>query len=289
MNASSARMRRVPRANCRRPDSRPRKAGAVELLLALGTCAVLWYGVSRVRAGALSPGDLLVFTAYLSGLYKPIRKLATMTSRIAKATACGERVLAILDLEPEISDRPGAISGATIRGTIELDGVEFGYDRNRPVLANANLRIEPGETVALVSASGSGKSTIAHLLLRFYEPSAGAIRIDGLDIRDYKLAELREQVTVLLQEAVLFNASIRDNITYGRLDATDEDVVAAARAARAHSFIESLPEGYDTVLGRRGVTLSGGQRQRIAIARAIIRRSPIIILDEPGTGPRRQQ
>ena len=256
----------------------------VEVLLALGTCAVLWYGVSRVRAGALSPGDLLVFTAYLSGLYKPVRKLATMTSRLAKATACGERVLAILDLEPDIVDRSGAITGAPIRGAIAFDAVAFGYDRNQLVLSDANLQIAPGETIALVSASGSGKTTIAHLLLRFYEPSAGTIRIDGRDIRDYRLSELREQVTVLLQEAVLFNASIRDNIAYGRLDATDDDIVAAARAARAHDFIDALPDGYDTVLGRRGVTLSGGQRQRIAIARAIIRRSPIIILDEPGTG-----
>lgn len=256
----------------------------VEVLLALGTCAVLWFGVWRVRAGALTPGDLLVFTAYLAGMYKPVRKLASLTGRLAKATACGERVLAILDREPEICDRPNAASGEKIKGYVSFDDVSFGYVAGANVLDHATFSIGAGETVALFSPSGSGKSTIAHLLLRFYEPRSGVIRIDGRDIRDYHLSALRENVSVLLQEAVLFNTTIRENISYGRPDATEEEIVAAARAARAHEFICAMADGYDTVVGRRGTTLSGGQRQRIAIARAMIRRSPIVILDEPGTG-----
>ena len=256
----------------------------VEIVLAVGTCAVLWFGVAMVRSGELSPGDLLVFTAYLAGMYKPIRKLASLTGRFAKATACGERVLSLLEIEPEIVDRPGARDSRDLRGDIELRNVSFGYGGGNEVLKDADVMIAAGQTVAFASASGSGKSTIAHLLLRFYEPTSGSILIDGTDLRDYKLSALRESVTVLQQEPVLFNASIRDNIAYGRADATGEEIERAARAARAHGFISALPNGYETILGRRGITLSGGQRQRIAIARAMIRKSPVVVLDEPGTG-----
>lgn len=256
----------------------------VEIVLAVGTCLVLWFGVMRVRAGALSPGDLLVFAAYLAALHKPVRKLASLTGRLAKATACGERVLAILDRAPEIVDRPDAIDGESIRGFVAFENVTFGYGADRTVLKGASLVVSPGEMVALVSPSGSGKSTIAHLLLRFYEPSAGRILIDGRDIRDFKLASLREKITVLQQDASLFSASIRENIGYGKPDATDAEIEAAAEAACAHEFISALPDGYDTVVGRRGVMLSGGQRQRIAIARAVIRGSPVVVLDEPFTG-----
>ena len=256
----------------------------VQVILAVGTCAVLWYGVKRVQAGALSPGDLLVFSAYLVTLYKPVRKLAALTGRISKATVCGERILSILDLEPDIADHPDARTAPRFEGAIEFDHVSFGYGRGANVLEDVSFRVAPGETVALVGASGAGKSTIGSLLLRFYDPVEGAVRIDGGDLRDYRLASLREQIAIVLQETALFATTIRDNIAYGRLDATDEEIVAAAKAACAHEFIERLPEGYDTVVGERGSTLSGGQRQRIAIARAIVRDAPVVVLDEPTTG-----
>ncbi len=253
----------------------------VQVILAFGTTAVVWYGVVRVEAGAITPGDLLVFTAYLAGLYKPVRRLASLTGRVVKATVCGERILAILELEPEIRDAPHAREAPALQGRVELDTVTFGYRAQHPVLRGASLTIEPGETVALMGPSGSGKSTVASLLLRFYDPQGGAVRVDGTDIRDYTLGSLRAQIAIVLQESVLFNASIAENIAYGRLDASMDDIVAAARQANAHEFIERLPDGYDTVVGERGATLSGGQRQRIAIARAIVRDAPIVILDEP--------
>jgi ATP-binding cassette subfamily B protein len=256
----------------------------VQVVLALGTCAVMWYGVMRVRAGALTPGDLLVFTAYLPGLYTPIRRLAARTAQISKATVCGERILAILDTEPEIKDRPEAVDAPRLAGRIEFDNVHFAYVPGLDVLKGAKLTIWSGERVAFFSESGSGKTTIAHLLLRFYDPQSGQVKIDGRDIRDYKLASLREQISLLPQESILFNTTIRENIAYGKLDASEQEIVAAATAANAHEFIVALPDGYDTVVGERGATLSGGQRQHIAIARATIREAPIVILDEPLVG-----
>lgn len=257
-----------------------------QVLLALGTAVVVWFGVIQVRSGAISPGDLLVFTAYLSSLYKPIRKMASMTARVAKATASGERLLEIFDLEPDIAKRPDAEPiGPAIHGWVMFDGVSFAYaGATEAVLDRVNLDLYPGEVTALVGPSGAGKSTLARLLMRFYDPSSGAVRIDGQDIRNVTLDSLRSNISVVLQDSVLFGTSVRDNIAYGRLDATDEEIVAAAKAAEADTFIRNLPEGYDTVLGERGETLSGGQRQRIAIARAILRDAPILILDEPLTG-----
>jgi ABC-type multidrug transport system fused ATPase/permease subunit len=256
----------------------------VQVLLALGTCIVIWYGVTRVRAGALSPGDLLVFSAYLTALYKPVRKLAAMTGRIAKATASGERLLEIFDLVPDVREAPDAIVAPRFRGAVTFDAIDFAYPGGAPVLRGASLRIEPGETVALTGVSGSGKSTVARLLLRFYDTTGGRVMIDGRDIRDFTLDSLRDQVAVVLQESLLFATTIRDNIAYGRLDASFDDIRQAAREAGADDFIEALPDGYDTVVGERGATLSGGQRQRIAIARAILRDATILILDEPLTG-----
>jgi ATP-binding cassette, subfamily B, bacterial len=256
----------------------------VQVLLAIGTCIVLWYGVTRVRSGAVSPGDLLVFTAYLTTLYKPIRKMSSMTSRMAKATASGERLLEIFDIKPDIVNGTTTTENHPLQGHVALEAVTFGYPGAPPVLTDATLELRPGETVALIGGSGMGKSSVAKLLMRFYDPQGGRVAIDGHDIRDIELATLRDQIAVVLQESVLFATTVRDNIAYGRLEATEAEIEAAALAAGADGFIRRLPDGYATLLGERGETLSGGQRQRIAIARAILRDAPILILDEPLSG-----
>jgi ATP-binding cassette, subfamily B, bacterial len=256
----------------------------VQVMLAVGTCIVIWYGVMRVRSGAVSPGDLLVFTAYLSTLYKPIRKMSSMTARIAKATASGERLLEIFDIRPDVTDPEGTTVEHIVLGHVALDAVTFGYPGASPVLENATLHLQPGETVALVGPSGAGKSSVAKLLMRFYDPQAGSVTIDGHDLRNFAISSLRDQIAVVLQESILFATTVRENIAYGRLDASEEEIVAAAVAAGADGFIQRLPDGYDTILGERGESLSGGQRQRIAIARALLRDAPILILDEPLTG-----
>jgi ATP-binding cassette subfamily B protein len=257
---------------------------SVELLVGIATAIVLWRGVLLVQSQALTPGDLLVFVNYLRIAFKPMRQLAKYTGQIAKATASGERILDVLDTVPDVQDVRGAIEATPFQGVVQFENVSFAYDRDRGILRQMSFIVQTGECVALVGPSGGGKSTLVSLLLRLYDPLEGSIRVDGHDLRAYKLNSLRSQISIVLQESVLFAASVRDNIAYGCLGASNYDIEMAARLANAHDFIMNLPNGYDTILGERGATLSGGQRQRIAIARAAIRKAPIVILDEPTTG-----
>ncbi|HWW77229.1 MAG TPA: ABC transporter ATP-binding protein [Pyrinomonadaceae bacterium] len=256
----------------------------VELIVAAGTCLVLWYGSRLVLSGQISPGALLVFILYLGKMYKPMRDLSKMSDTVSKASVGFERVREVLQTESQVDDLPGARPAPPFRGRVEFERVGFDYGSGRPVLKDVSLSVEPGEFVALVGPTGSGKSTLLSLIPRFYDPTSGRVLIDGRDVRSFTLKSLRDQISYVLQESYLFRASVWENIAYGRLGATREEIVGAARLANAHEFIERLPEAYDTVIGERGETLSGGQRQRIAIARAVIRDTPILLLDEPSSG-----
>jgi subfamily B ATP-binding cassette protein MsbA len=256
----------------------------VEIIVACGTCLVLWYGARLVLAGSLTGGELLVFLLYLGKMYKPMRELSKMTDTISKADVGWERIREVLENETQVRDLPGAKRAPRFKGHIEYEHVRFAYNGNGAVLEDLTLDIKPGQMVALVGPTGAGKTTIVSLLPRFYEINGGAIRIDGADIRRYKQKSLREQISFVLQETLLFRATVSQNIAYGKPQATHEEIVRAAHLANADEFIDRMPEGYETMIGERGVTLSGGQRQRITIARAIIRNSPILILDEPSAG-----
>jgi ABC-type multidrug transport system fused ATPase/permease subunit len=257
---------------------------SVVVIGALGTAAVVLVGSLQVLAGRMTPGDLLLFTSYVQSMYKPVRNLARLSNKYSKATVSAERISEILEVEPEIQDAPDAVEASELAGEVVFEDVSFDYGDDESVLKNLSFAVRPGQRVALVGASGAGKSTLVSLILRLYQPQEGSIHIDGANIRDYKLESLRRQIGIVLQDSVLFGATIRENIAYGRLNATDEEIEAAARAANAHEFVVRLEDGYDTVLGERGDTLSGGQRQRIAIARAVIRDARVLILDEPMTG-----
>lgn len=257
---------------------------SVDALLAVATALVLWYGTLLVMRHQLSPGELLVFLTYLRRAFNPVQDFAKYTGRLAKATAAGQRVLEILDHEPEVRDLPGAVPAPVFRGAVCLEGVCFGYEPGQRVLDRMEFRVKAGQSIALVGLSGIGKSTFVSLLLRLYDPRRGRVMIDGRDIREFTIASLRSQISVVLQDSLLFAASIRENIAYGAPGCSDREIEAASRLANAHNFIQNLPQGYDTVVGERGVTLSDGQRQRIAIARAAVRKAPILVLDEPTTG-----
>jgi ATP-binding cassette, subfamily B, bacterial len=257
---------------------------AVDVIIAVGMALVVYFGARRTLAGYITPGDLIVFISYLRDLYKPVGGLSELIVNFSSSLVCGERVAEILETKIEVADAPDAIDALFFRGEVIFDNVTFGYDPGEPVLQHLSFRARPGETIALIGSSGTGKSTIVNLLLRFYDPWEGRILIDGRDIRRYTLKSLREQISVVLQEPLLFHRTIRENIAYGKPKARLEEIVDAAKAAQAHDFIVRLSDGYNTFLRKGGATLSGGQRQRIALARAILKNAPIFVLDEPVTG-----
>lgn len=256
----------------------------VDALVAVVIAGLVWLAAAQVLAGAITVGVLVIFISYLREFYDPVGSLSKLAGRISRIRVRAERIADVLRETPTVRDLPGATPAPRLRGRIEFEHVTFGYVPTEPVLKDVSFRVEPGQVVALAGPTGSGKTTVAALVARLYDPSHGRVLIDGRDVRSYTLASLRPQIAWLLQDSILFRATVWDNIAYGRPDATREEIIAAAKTANAHGFIMALPNGYDSLIGERGETLSGGQRQLIAIARAIIRDAPILILDEPTAG-----
>ncbi|HKI69598.1 MAG TPA: ABC transporter ATP-binding protein, partial [Verrucomicrobiae bacterium] len=251
------------------------------LATAVGTAGILWLGALHALHGSMTIGTILLFLSYLGSLYAPLSTVMYTSSTIQTAAGSARRVREVLETEREVADKPGAVRLASVLGRVQIQNVTFGYEPHRPVLRNINLSAEPGETIALVGATGAGKSTLVSLIPRFFDSWEGKVEVDGRDVRDVRLKSLRQHIGIVLQESFLFPLSIAENIAYGCPDATPGEIETAARAANAHEFIRQLPEGYQSVVGERGATLSVGQRQRLSIARALLKDSPILILDEP--------
>jgi ATP-binding cassette subfamily B protein len=252
----------------------------LDLIANIGTVAIIWYGGLLVIRGQLTLGELVAFSTYLGQLVMPVRRIGMIIPAIAMASASAERIFEILDTPSDVQDVPGAPPLPPIRGYVRFDHVSFGYIKRHRVLQDVTFEAQPGQIVALLGATGSGKSSIINLIPRFYDPTAGQVRIDGIDVRTVQVQSLREQIGIVLQETTLFAATIAENVAFGRPGASTAEIVAAATAAQAHDFIRQMPEGYDTHVGERGITLSGGQRQRIAIARALLKDPRILILDD---------